>query len=185
MLPRPRTSPGRAGQIAEAGQGSYSGMQNQHVSKKRPVRCREEWRNSCPGESGKVLLLAAALALGPVAAVTAQTAKQLRVTIPVIGMNSCPCSSPSIKDCLPRKDSMLRSFPRSGDGPDVDALIAGSVQFTISTPNRLLTSFEQGKPLLAIMNMANRNAIDCVINKDTAGGAGSPRARRLTNGSRP
>jgi ABC-type nitrate/sulfonate/bicarbonate transport system substrate-binding protein len=44
----------------------------------------------------------------------------------------------------------------------------GSVQFTVSTPNRLMTSYEQGKPLLAIMNMANRNAIDCVMNKNTA-----------------
>ena len=34
--------------------------------------------------------------------------------------------------------------------------IAGSVQFTIETPNRRLTSYEQGKPLLAIMNMANQ-----------------------------
>lgn len=56
----------------------------------------------------------------------------------------------------------------SGDGPDVDALISGSVQFTISTPNRLLESYEQGKPLLAIMNIANRNAIDCVIRQSIA-----------------
>ena len=69
---------------------------------------------------------------------------------------------------MPRKGFEVEIISTSGDGPDVDALIAGSVQFTISTPNRLLTSYEQGKPLLAIMNMANRNAIDCVMNKDVA-----------------
>jgi hypothetical protein len=60
-----------------------------------------------------------------------------------------------------------RSFPRSAM-----ALIRrtdnGSVQFTISTPNRLLTSYEQDKPLLAIMNMANRNAIDRVMGAEIA-----------------
>ena len=29
----------------------------------------------------------------------------------------------------------------------------GSVEFTISTPNRLFTSYEQGKPLTAVMAM--------------------------------
>ena len=146
-------------------------MQNQHVSKKAGSMPRgmEELMSR---RIGKVLLLAAAMALGPVAAVTAQTAKQLRVTIPVIGMNFLPLFIAVDKGLFAKAGFHVEIISTSGDGPDVDALIAGSVQFTISTPNRLLTSFEQGKPLLAIMNMANRNAIDCVINKDTAARAG-------------
>jgi NitT/TauT family transport system substrate-binding protein len=99
---------------------------------------------------------------------SAQTLKPLRVTIPVIGMNFLPVFVAADKGMFAKEGFEIEIVSTSGDGPDVDALIAGSVQFTISTPNRLLTSYEQGKPLLAIMNMANRNAIDCVMNKDTA-----------------
>jgi NitT/TauT family transport system substrate-binding protein len=108
------------------------------------------------------------VSLGSVFDGTAQPAKQLRVTIPVIGMNFLPLFVAADKGLFATEGFDVEIISTSGDGPDVDALIAGSVQFTISTPNRLLTSFEQGKPLLAVMNMANRNAIDCVISKDTA-----------------
>jgi len=121
---------------------------------------------------GKILLVAAVMSLEPVADGTAQPLKQLRVTIPVIGMNFLPLFVAVDKGLFAKEGFDVEIISTSGDGPDVDALIAGSVQFTISTPNRLLTSFEQGKPLLAIMNMANRNAIDCVINKDTAAKVG-------------
>lgn len=58
-----------------------------------------------------------------------------------------------------------------GDGPDIDALIAGSVQFTATTPNRLLTTYQQGKPLLGILNMFNRVGINCFINSESAAAA--------------
>jgi NitT/TauT family transport system substrate-binding protein len=116
----------------------------------------------------KMALLAGAVYLGSATAGTAQTTKQLRVTIPVIGMNFLPLFVAADKGLFAKEGFEVEIISTSGDGPDVDALIAGSVQFTVSTPNRLLTSYEQGKPLLAIMNMANRNAIDCVMNKNTA-----------------
>jgi NitT/TauT family transport system substrate-binding protein len=98
----------------------------------------------------------------------AQQTKKLRVTIPVVGMNFLPLFVASDKGMFAKEGLEVEIIPTSGDGPDIDALIAGSVQFTISTPNRLLTSYEQGKPLLAIMNIANKMAIDCVMNKTVA-----------------
>jgi NitT/TauT family transport system substrate-binding protein len=92
----------------------------------------------------------------------------LRVTIPVIGMNFLPLFLAADKGLFAKEGFEVEIISTSGDGPDVDALIAGSVQFTISTPNRLMTSYEQGKPLLTVMNMADRLAIDCVMNKSTA-----------------
>src|SRR5262252_9888611 len=80
-----------------------------------------------------------------------QTLKPLRVTIPVIGMNFLPLFVAADKGLFAKEGFEVEIISTSGDGPDVDALIAGSVQFTVSTPNRLLTSYEQGKPLLAIM----------------------------------
>jgi NitT/TauT family transport system substrate-binding protein len=116
----------------------------------------------------KFLILSLGLSLALSASGAAQSLKPLRVTIPVIGMNFLPLFVAADKGMFAKEGFDVEIISTSGDGPDVDALIAGSVQFTVSTPNRLLTSYEQGKPLLAIMNMANRNAIDCVINKDVA-----------------
>jgi NitT/TauT family transport system substrate-binding protein len=116
----------------------------------------------------KALTIAGALGVGLIGSVEAQQLKKLRVTIPVVGMNFLPLFVAADKGMFAKEGFEVEIIPTSGDGPDIDALIAGSVQFTISTPNRLLTSYEQGKPLLAIMNMANRMAIDCVINKDVA-----------------
>src|SRR5665213_3569650 len=50
----------------------------------------------------------------------------------------------------------METVTTQGDGPDIDALIAGSVQFTISTPNRLFTAYQQGKPLLGVMEIMDR-----------------------------
>jgi NitT/TauT family transport system substrate-binding protein len=132
--------------------------------------CAEELMS----RSIRTILLTAAVAslASATTAATAQPLKQLRVTIPVIGMNFLPLFVAADKGMFAKEGFEVEIISTSGDGPDVDALIARSVQFTISTPNRLLTSFEQGKPLLAIMNMANRNAIDCVINKETAAKVG-------------
>ncbi|MEJ0071287.1 MAG: ABC transporter substrate-binding protein [Pseudomonadota bacterium] len=73
-----------------------------------------------------------------------------------------------IRASSPSRVTRSRSSRPRGDGPDIDALISGSVDFTISTPNRLFTAYEQGKPLLAVMNMANRMGIECAMNKAMA-----------------
>lgn len=94
--------------------------------------------------------------------------QKIRVTIPVLGMNFLPLFAAVDKGHFAKEGIEAEIIITSGDGPDVDALIAGSVDFTVSTANRLLMSYEQGKPLLAIMNLANRNAVDCVMRKDVA-----------------
>lgn len=140
-----------------------------------------------------VLLSAGALLY---AATPATALDHIRVTIPVLGMNFLPLLVAADKGYFAKEGIEAEIIVTSGDGPDVDALIAGSVEFSVSTANRLLTSYEQGKPLLAIMNLANRNAIDCVITKAAAERAGitsdSPLSDKLaalkglkTAGTRP
>ena len=116
----------------------------------------------------KLAAIAGVICVSSTICSTGQSLKHIRVTISVIGMNFLPLFVAADKGMFAKEGIDVEIIPTSGDGPDVDALISGSVQFTISTPNRLLTSYEQGKPLLAIMNMANRNAIDCVMRKDIA-----------------
>ncbi|MBK8007024.1 MAG: ABC transporter substrate-binding protein [Rhizobiales bacterium] len=62
----------------------------------------------------------------------------------------------------------LELVATQGDGPDVDALISGTVQFTTSTPNRLLTAYLQGRPLKAVMSVMNRFTNYCYISKKSA-----------------
>ncbi len=128
--------------------------------------------------------LACALGLGLAASsnlVLAQPALQkLRMAIPVPALVFYPIYVAQDKGFFADEGIEMQVISTQGDGPDVDALIAGSVQFTASTPNRLLTAFEQGKPLKAVMSMSNKMGIHCFMNKESADKAGLKDGMALT-----
>jgi NitT/TauT family transport system substrate-binding protein len=101
-------------------------------------------------------------------AAAAPPLKSVKVTIPIVGLAFYPLFAAADKGFFAKHGLDVEIVSTSGDGPDVDALISGDAQFTISTPNRLMTAYEQGKPLWGVMNMANRMDLDCFINKETA-----------------
>ncbi len=105
---------------------------------------------------------------------TAQAADltKLRVTIPVPVLSIYPLMVAQDQRFFAKEGYDVEIISTNGDGPDVDALISGSVDFTVSTPNRLMTAYEQGKPLLAAMNVLNRMTLDCTLNKAAAEKAG-------------
>jgi NitT/TauT family transport system substrate-binding protein len=111
-------------------------------------------------------VLCGALSFG--AGAEAQSLKPLRVTIPVPAMVFYPLYVAADQGFFAKQGYAFEIISTAGDGPDIDALISGSVDFTISTPNRLFTAYEQGKPLLAVMNLANRMGIECAMNKAVA-----------------
>lgn len=117
--------------------------------------------------------LAGGLALGATQA-SAQTPplQKLRMAIPVPALVFYPIYVAQDKGFFAAEGIEMEVISTQGDGPDVDALIAGSVQFTASTPNRLLTAYEQGKPLKAVMSMSNKMGIHCFMNKESAEKAG-------------
>jgi NitT/TauT family transport system substrate-binding protein len=99
---------------------------------------------------------------------SAQELRKIKVTIPVSAINFYPLYVGVAKGYFAREGLDVEIISTSGDGPDVDALIAGSVEFTVSTPNRLMMSFQQGKRLLGVMNLSNRMWMECWMNKDLA-----------------
>src|SRR3984957_11593007 len=111
-----------------------------------------------------------AVGLPPLASVGAQAAEQqkLKITVPTISTIFYPLYYGQAKGIFAREGLEIEVISTNGDGPDVDAVIAGSAQFAISTPNRLFTAFEQGKPLKAVGMLARRMAIDCAMNKQVA-----------------
>ncbi|HEY4922432.1 MAG TPA: ABC transporter substrate-binding protein [Xanthobacteraceae bacterium] len=111
-----------------------------------------------------------AVGLPPLASVGAQAAElqKLKITVPTISTIFYPLYYGQAKGIFAREGLEIEVISTNGDGPDVDAVISGSAQFAISTPNRLFTSFEQGKPLKAVGMLARRMSIDCAMNKEVA-----------------
>jgi NitT/TauT family transport system substrate-binding protein len=134
-------------------------------------------RNAAPAKSGlnglKAGLGACVAALALVSATiiatpepaAAQALKKIKVTIPVPAFGFYPLYAGVDQGFFAKEGYDVEIISTAGDGPDVDALIAGSVQFSLSTPNRLFTAHEQGKTLLAVMTTTNRLGIECIINK--------------------
>ena len=91
------------------------------------------------------ILPALYLTLGFAGGAGAQSQK-IKVTVPTPSMMFYPLYYGQEKGHFPKEGMDVEVIVTNGDGPDVDAVIAGSVQFAVSTPNRLFTSFEQGKP---------------------------------------
>jgi putative hydroxymethylpyrimidine transport system substrate-binding protein len=94
--------------------------------------------------------------------------QKLRITVPTISTIFYPLYYGQEKGIFAKEGLEIEIISTNGDGPDVDAVISGSAQFAISTPNRLFTAYEQGKPLKAIGMLARRMAIDCAMNKQVA-----------------
>ena len=99
---------------------------------------------------------------------SAQERQKIRVTVPTPSMMFYPLYYGQEKGYFPKEGMDVEVIVTNGDGPDVDAVISGSVQFAVSTPNRLFTAFEQGKPLKAVMMLAKRMGIECAMNKQVA-----------------
>lgn len=111
------------------------------------------------------LVIAAAVLKSPAAMAEPD---KIRVAIPVQALFFMPLFVAQDTGIFKKHNLEVEVVSTNGDGPDIDALIAGSVQFTVSTPNRLLTAYQQGKPLLAVMNVLDRMGIACFMNKEVA-----------------
>ena len=100
--------------------------------------------------------------------VRAQERQKLKITVPTISTIFYPLYYGQDHGIFAKENIEIEVISTNGDGPDVDAVISGSAQFAISTPNRLFTAYEQGKPLKAVGMLARRMAIDCAMNKQVA-----------------
>ncbi|SDT58128.1 ABC transporter substrate-binding protein [Bradyrhizobium canariense] len=117
-----------------------------------------------------VAILALARLVVPQQALAEQA--DLRITIPVKALLYYPVFAAKDLGYFSEEGINMDIVVTQGDGPDVDALIAGSVQFAATTPNRLLTAYEQGKSLLGVMTISKRIAINCFMNKEKADALG-------------
>jgi NitT/TauT family transport system substrate-binding protein len=115
-----------------------------------------------------MIALLALLPLSLTPGASAADLQKLRITVPTISTIFYPLYYGQEKGIFAKEGLEIEVISTNGDGPDVDAVISGSAQFAISTPNRLFTAYEQGKPLKAIGMLARRMSIDCAMNKQVA-----------------
>lgn len=113
-------------------------------------------------------LAAAAHLLGQAGTAHAQALQKIQVTVPVPALSFYPLYFAQEKGIFAKEGMEVEVISTNGDGPDVDAVLSGSVPFAISTPNRLFTAFEQGRALKAIGVTVNRMSIECAMNKEVA-----------------
>jgi NitT/TauT family transport system substrate-binding protein len=113
-----------------------------------------------------VALASLLVAASATAQVRADT--KLRITIPVKALIYYPVIAAVDLGYFKDEGIDMSIVTVGGDGPDVDALIAGSVQFSATTPNRLLSAYSGGKTLLGVMGLTNRIGINCFMNKEKA-----------------
>ncbi len=94
--------------------------------------------------------------------------KQLRMTIPAHTFTFYTVFVAQDKKFFNEEGYNFEIVVTGGDGPDVDALMAGNVDFTATPPHRLFIAYEQGKRLLVVANLMNRCGINCFMNKTVA-----------------
>jgi NitT/TauT family transport system substrate-binding protein len=132
-------------------------------------------------EKLRCVFLVAAVVVGAPGLAAAQALEHIKITIPSPTIVFYPLYYAQEKGLFAKEGLDAEIIVTNGDGPDVDAVISGSAQFAVTTPNRLFTSFEQGRPLKAIMMLARRMAIDCAMNKEVADRLGITTASPLND----
>jgi NitT/TauT family transport system substrate-binding protein len=66
-----------------------------------------------------------------------------------------------------------------GGGPDTQVLIAGEVQFNAAAPSNLIGAYQEGAPLIGVVNLLNRLIVNGVMHRDVAAQRGITTASPL------
>ena len=127
------------------------------------------------------ILPAFCLTLGLGSGAAAQSLQKIQVTVPTPALSFYPLYYGQEKGIFAKEGMEVEVISTNGDGPDVDAVLSGSVPFAISTPNRLFTAFEQGRALKAVALTVNRMSIECAMNKQVADKLGITEATPLAD----
>ena len=118
------------------------------------------------------LIAAATMALWSVAwwvgPADAQTAKKVKMTIPVIAHSMTPIFLAQNKGFFGEEKLEVDVTSTNGGGPDIRALIAGDVDFCFTTGDNVVLAQQEGKKLVMVMSGVHRLFINWAMHKDTA-----------------
>ncbi|MBI3078428.1 MAG: ABC transporter substrate-binding protein [Deltaproteobacteria bacterium] len=118
-----------------------------------------------------------------VLATAAQSAERVKMTIAVESLAFFPLYVARGLEYFREEGLELEVISTGGGGPDVQALIAGNVEFTIAAGTYQISAYQEGRPLLGVFSLLNRNIINLVLHREVARQRGvtpeSPLAQKL------
>ena len=100
--------------------------------------------------------------------VDAQTAKKVKITIPVIAHSMTPIFLAQNKGFFADEKLEVDVTSTNGGGPDIRALIAGDVDFSFTTGDNVVLAQQEGKRLVMVMSGLHRLFINWAMHKETA-----------------
>jgi len=98
----------------------------------------------------------------------AQTARKVKMTIPVIAHSMTPIFLAQNKGFFGDEKLEVDVTSTNGGGPDIRALIAGDVDFCFTTGDNVILAQQEGKKLVMVMSGLHRLFINWAMHKDTA-----------------
>ncbi len=104
----------------------------------------------------------------PAAPAGAQTAKKVKITIPVIAHSMAPVFLAQNKGFFAEEKLDVDVTSTNGGGPDIRALIAGDVDFSFTTGDNVVLAQQEGKKLVMVMSGLHRLFINWAMHKETA-----------------
>ncbi|HUK41249.1 MAG TPA: ABC transporter substrate-binding protein [Candidatus Acidoferrales bacterium] len=111
----------------------------------------------------------------------AQTAKKVKITIPVIAHSMTPVFLAQKKGFFAEEKLDVDVTSTNGGGPDIRALIAGDVDFSFTTGDNVVLAQQEGKKLMIVMTGLHRLFINWAMHKDVAKAKGVSESMPLTD----
>jgi len=106
--------------------------------------------------------------LGAPAILKAQGLTKVRITQPADSLSYMPIYVARAKDLFKEAGLDVQVVITRGDGPDVQALMAGEVEFVATPPHHLYTLALQNRKLLGVCGILGRCGINLVITREAA-----------------
>ncbi len=101
-------------------------------------------------------------------AAEAQSPRKVKLTMPVVALSMTPVYLAQAKGYFAEEGLDVEVTSTGGGGPDIRALIAGEVDFSFTTGDQVIIAYQEGKPLVMVMNGVQRVFLNWAIHKDAA-----------------
>ena len=102
------------------------------------------------------------------AARSAVRTTQVRLSMPVKAYTFFAYYVAQRRDLFAEEGLQVEAITTGGQGPDIQALIAGEVDFNFAAGNGQMEVFKQGRKLLAVFNALDKPTLNAVMHVDVA-----------------
>lgn len=126
-----------------------------------------KWREIGPVAGVVVLASLLVLAIGQMETAAGEL-KKVKITQAVESLIFLPTYVARAKGFFAEEGLEVEQISTGGGGPEVQALIAGEVEFAVAGATYHLSAMQQGKKLLGVVNVGNKMGINFAIHKEVA-----------------